>query len=91
MELKKEKHEAVCKDTETSYEELIALCKLNIGRLLRIGFAGTDEHIDKHFNGEAGLLNVIEGYVAILDRFYELRNSGSGRQYFIDKILEGKN
>lgn len=59
---------------EPTYEELIALCKLNIRQLLEIGFADTDERIEKHFNGETGLANVIGCYVHMLDKFYKLRS-----------------
>lgn len=57
---------------EPTYDELICWCKLNIKQLLTIGYADTDEHIEKHFGGEIGLLNVIDGYVQTLENLYKL-------------------
>lgn len=57
---------------EATYEELICWCKLNIKQLLAIGYRDTDKHIEKHFGGEIGLLNVIDGYVQTLENLYKL-------------------
>lgn len=59
--------------TEPTYNDLICLCKLNIEQLLRIGYKSTDAHIENHFGGEIGLLNVIDGYVQILKKLYALK------------------
>lgn len=58
--------------TEPSYRELICWCKLNIKQLLVIGYGDTDEHIEKHFGGEIGLLKVIDGYVQTLERIRKI-------------------
>lgn len=57
---------------EPTYDELICWCKLNIKQLLTIGYGDTDEHIEKHFGGEIGLLNAIDGYVQTLENLYKL-------------------
>ena len=46
----------------------IELVKQNITQLLVIGVYNTDEHIEKHFGGEKQLLEVINGYLDLLDR-----------------------
>lgn len=61
---------------EPTYGDLICWCKLNIKQLLTIGYADTDEHIEKHiekhFDGKIGLLNVIDGYVQMLENLIKL-------------------
>lgn len=46
----------------------IELVKQNITQLLVIGVYNTDEQIEKHFGGEKQLLEVINGYLDLLDR-----------------------
>lgn len=46
----------------------IELVKQNITQLLVIALYNTDEHIEKHFGGETELLQVINGYMDLLDR-----------------------
>lgn len=57
--------------SEPTYDELICWCKLNIKQLLAIGYGDVDEHIEKHFGSEIGLLNVIDGYVQTLENLYK--------------------
>lgn len=46
----------------------IDLVNQNITQLLAIALYNTDEHIEKHFGGETELLQVINGYMDLLDR-----------------------
>lgn len=46
----------------------IDLVNQNITQLLIIALHNTDEHIEKHFGGETELLQVINGYIDLLDR-----------------------
>ncbi len=57
---------------EPTYRELVTLSKANIRQLLTIGIADSDEHIEKHFGGEMGLIEVIQGYIKLTDSLYKL-------------------
>ena len=46
----------------------IDLVNQNITQLLVIALYNTVEHIEKHFGGETELLQVINGYMDLLDR-----------------------
>ena len=46
----------------------IELVNKNISQLLYIALYNTDEHIENHFGGEIELLQVINGYIDLLDR-----------------------
>ena len=46
----------------------IDLVNQNITQLLIIALHNTDEHIEKHFGSETELLQVINGYLDLLDR-----------------------
>lgn len=49
----------------------IDLVNQNITQLLYIALYSTDEHIENHFGGEKQLLEVINGYLDLLDRLEE--------------------
>lgn len=57
---------------EPTYRELTVLCKANIRQLLTIGIADSDEHIDRHFGGEMGLIEVVQGYIDLTENLYKL-------------------
>lgn len=54
------------------FGDLIGWCRINIQRLLMIGYANSDEHIECHFGGESGLLDIINGYVELAGDLMEL-------------------
>lgn len=74
-EKKKQKHEKPAKKVEVcvpGYEELLGWCRINIQQLLQIGYVNSDEHIERHFGGESGLLDIINGYVELAGDLMEL-------------------
>jgi|GEM_PF-4051254 hypothetical protein len=57
---------------EPTYRELVTLSKANIRQLLTIGIADSDEHIEKHFGGEIGLIETIQGYIDLTEGLIDL-------------------
>lgn len=47
-------------------QRMIELAKENICQLLFIGIHNTDEHIDRHFDGEKELMDLIQRYAILL-------------------------
>lgn len=62
----------VSHDFEASIKAVKNLALANAEQLLYIGLSASDEHIDKRFGGEDGLLELIIGYIdlyfALIDR-----------------------
>jgi hypothetical protein len=57
---------------EPTYRELVTLSKANIRQLLTIGITDSDEHIEKHFGGEIGLIETIQGYIDLTEGLIDL-------------------
>lgn len=52
---------------ECTKEAVATYALANVEMLLQIALGNSDEHIEKHFGGEQGLLDCIERYILIYD------------------------
>lgn len=61
---------------ETGSNYTLELIKQNITQLLEIALSTTDEHIDRHYGGEKELVELIDKYMDLCEKYMVL----SGRR-----------